>query len=115
MIDQVLTVNEAAVLVRCHRQTITRAIKAEDLPAAKLNRAYRISRGELARWWRGRGGGNLFEAIPSPASRAADLASVLAGSNERARAYALAEADATEDEDSREHWLAVAAELASRS
>ena len=65
--EQVYTVEEAAKLMKCHYATITRAIKAGKLKAAKFGRDYRISRAELERFWSTSGGGQLFtEASTEP-------------------------------------------------
>jgi excisionase family DNA binding protein len=55
------TLNEAADLLSCHRETIRRAIRDGELKAAKLGvRDFRISKRELAAFWNARGGGELF-------------------------------------------------------
>lgn len=52
---------EAAEIVGRSTRTLRRAIDAEDLLAARQSSgAIRISRAELAKWWRLRGGGDLF-------------------------------------------------------
>ena len=56
------TVREAADVLGVHPETVRRAIRSRELPAAKLTRDYRISRAELATWWRDRGGGDLYRA-----------------------------------------------------
>ncbi len=52
---------EAAELVGYSTRTLRRAIDAEELLAARQSSgSIRISRAELAAWWRNRGGGELF-------------------------------------------------------
>jgi excisionase family DNA binding protein len=52
---------EAAELVGRSTRTLRRAIDAEELLAARqASGSIRISRAELAKWWRLRGGGDLF-------------------------------------------------------
>lgn len=53
--------SEAAAMLGLHPQTLRRAIHAGELKALKLHKHYRVSRLELAAWWRERGGGELFE------------------------------------------------------
>ena len=53
---------EAAELVGYSTRTLRRAIDAGELLAARQAAgSIRISRAELAKWWRNRGGGELFE------------------------------------------------------
>lgn len=56
------TLQEAAELLSCHRETLRKAILDGDLKAAKLGRDYRVSRPELAAYWAACGGGELFES-----------------------------------------------------
>ena len=52
---------EAAELVGYSTRTLRRAIDAGELLAARqASGSIRISRTELAAWWRNRGGGELF-------------------------------------------------------
>lgn len=51
---------EAANLLRCHKETLRRAILEGGLQAARLGRGYRISRADLQKFWTERGGGELF-------------------------------------------------------
>ena len=55
------TLQEAAALLSCHKETLRKAILDGDLKAAKLGRDYRVSRPELAAYWRACGGGELFD------------------------------------------------------
>lgn len=55
------TLAEAAELLRCHKETLRRAILDGGLQAARLGRGYRISRADLQRFWTERGGGELFD------------------------------------------------------
>jgi excisionase family DNA binding protein len=54
------TLPEAAKLLSCHRETLRRAIRTGELPAAKLGRDFRISRSDLQAFWTACGGGDLF-------------------------------------------------------
>ncbi len=67
------TLAEAAELLRCHRETLRRAIRDGELRAAKLGRGFRISRFDLEAFWTASGGGDLFgkepEALPPQAER----------------------------------------------
>jgi excisionase family DNA binding protein len=58
--QQVFNVIEAAELLRSHPETIRREIRRGILKAAKVGRDFRISRKELADYWRAKGGGDLF-------------------------------------------------------
>lgn len=55
------TLAEAANLLRCHKETLRRAILDGSLQAARLGRGYRISRADLQKFWTERGGGELFD------------------------------------------------------
>ena len=59
------SLKEAAAIVGMSTQTLRRAIVAGELKAfgggERGGSSYRISRVELANWWRDRGGGELFE------------------------------------------------------
>ena len=64
------SMKEAAELVGYSVRTLRRAIDAGELLAARqASGSIRISRVELAKWWKGRGGGDLF----GPAEVSADL------------------------------------------
>ncbi|MDR2077239.1 MAG: excisionase family DNA-binding protein [Desulfovibrio sp.] len=68
------TLIEAAALLSCHRETLRRAIRDGALRAARLGRAYRISRLDLEAFWTACGGGDLFlreEAVSEPAEEKA--------------------------------------------
>ncbi|MDR2051621.1 MAG: helix-turn-helix domain-containing protein [Deltaproteobacteria bacterium] len=52
---------EAAALLRCHTETLRKAILEGRLPAARIGRSYRISRVEIQKFWRDAGGGELFD------------------------------------------------------
>ena len=54
------TIEEAAELLSCHKDTIRRAIRAGTLKAGRLGKDYRISRPDLEEYYRARGGGSLF-------------------------------------------------------
>ncbi len=56
------SLKEAAELVGYSTRTLRRAIDAGELLAARqVSGSIRISRVELAKWWKGRGGGELFD------------------------------------------------------
>lgn len=63
---QVYTLHEVAELLGVHVETIRRAVRAGELKAATpgvgkgKGSDLRVSRIELARWWRDKGGGELF-------------------------------------------------------
>lgn len=63
-----MSLEDAARAVGYSTKTLRRAISAQKLVAAQASdaphSAYRISRVELARWWRARGGGQLFPDLP---------------------------------------------------
>ena len=64
------SMKEAAELVGYSTRTLRRAIDAGELLAARQSSgSIRISRTELAKWWRERGGGDLF----GPSEPSADL------------------------------------------
>ncbi len=58
---QTFTIEEAAELLSCHAETVRREIRNGRLKAAKVGRDYRISRLQLSEYWRGAGGGELFD------------------------------------------------------
>ena len=66
---QVYTLHQVAELLGVHVETIRRAARAGELKAASpgLGKGkgsdLRVSRIELARWWRARGGGALFADV----------------------------------------------------
>jgi excisionase family DNA binding protein len=61
--QQTYTVSDAAELTGYHPESIRRHIRDDKLKAAQTGKGnYRISRPELARWWREElGGGELFD------------------------------------------------------
>lgn len=73
---QTYTVSEAAELTGYHPESIRRHIRDDKLKAAQTGKGnYRISRPELARWWREElGGGELFEELPEIQGVAIDAA-----------------------------------------
>ena len=61
MNPQTYSMSEAAELTGYSTRTLRRAIDAGDLLACRQSSgSIRISRAELAKWWRLRGGGDLF-------------------------------------------------------
>lgn len=56
------SLNEACELLGLSRSTVSRAIKAGKLKAAKTGKDYRISRADLQTYWRELGGSVLFES-----------------------------------------------------
>lgn len=57
---QVFSLEDAAKLFDCHKETLRRAIRAGKLKAGKIGKDYRISRADLEAYYRERGGGMLF-------------------------------------------------------
>lgn len=58
---------EAAAMLGLNPATLRRAIHKGELAAFTLGKGYRVSRAELAAWWRSKGGGELFaEPAPGP-------------------------------------------------
>lgn len=60
------TLLEAAALLQVHPETLRRAIKADELLAAKIGKEYRISKTDLEAYWIAKGGGALFDDSPRP-------------------------------------------------
>ena len=60
MPKDVFTVAEAAELLRCHEQTVRRAIKNGKLQAARLGKNFAISRPAIEDYFAAAGGGKLF-------------------------------------------------------
>ena len=60
MTQDVFSIDEAAALIRCHPQTLRRAIRAGALKAARIGRNYVIGRPDLAAFYASKGGGQLF-------------------------------------------------------
>jgi excisionase family DNA binding protein len=54
------TMEEAAELFGCHTETIRKAIQCKELKAAKIGRAWSISKIDLEDFYQAKGGGNLF-------------------------------------------------------
>ena len=67
--QQVFTLHEIAELLKVHVETVRRAVRAGELKAAAPGAGrgkgadLRVSRIELARWWRAKGGGDLFKDV----------------------------------------------------
>ena len=67
--QQVYTLQEIAELLKVHVETVRRVIRNGELKAAApgLGKAkgadLRVSRTELARWWKAKGGGELFDTV----------------------------------------------------
>jgi len=53
MVDDVLTIEEAAELLKLHDQTIYRKVRSGEIPAARIGRRWRISRDVIERMLRG--------------------------------------------------------------
>jgi len=66
---QVYNLNEVAELLGVHVETVRRTVRNGELRAAAIGvgkgkgAGFRVSRVELARWWRAKGGGKLFEDV----------------------------------------------------
>lgn len=71
-LKQAMTISEAAEVCGVHAETVRRWVRAGDLQAAKFGREYRISKTELARYWAGQGGGDLFGPTASEDDQGAD-------------------------------------------
>lgn len=67
-----LTTEEIADILSMNVQTVRRWCREGKLPAVKFGKNYRVSRPELARWWRERGGGELFADNDDQAEGGAD-------------------------------------------
>ena len=48
--DEVLTVAEAAVMLKVSRHTVWRALKRKQIPAKKVGRQWRLSRQAILNW-----------------------------------------------------------------
>lgn len=59
-LKNIYTIIEAAELLHCHCNTLRKEIKAGKLKAARVGRDIRISRTELERYFKTKGGGELF-------------------------------------------------------
>ena len=65
------SITEATKILGISRSTVMRALKSGELKAAKFaNRTYRISAVELQRYWKERGGGELW---PSESLKSEDI------------------------------------------
>jgi excisionase family DNA binding protein len=62
------TLVEVAQLLRCHTETVRKAILDGSLQAAKLGRSYRVSHAELLKFWGALGGGDLFDKAEDSSS-----------------------------------------------
>jgi excisionase family DNA binding protein len=66
---QVYNLQEVAELLGVHVETVRRAVRSGELMAAATGAGtgkgagFRVSRVELAKWWRAKGGGELFEDV----------------------------------------------------
>ncbi len=56
-----LSIPTAAALVGMHPHTLRKAIREGKVKAAMVGRVMKISRAELAKYWREIGGGDLFQ------------------------------------------------------
>lgn len=79
------TLAEAADLLRCHKETLRRAILDGSLQAARLGRGYRVSRADLQKFWTERGGGELFDRQEQQRANAAQDAEKQAGETAKAK------------------------------
>jgi len=64
MVQETYTVQQVADLLHVHAETVRRAIRSKELPAARFGDGrgqWVISRVELVQWWARKGGGKLFE------------------------------------------------------
>lgn len=67
--QQIYTLHEVADFLKVHVETVRRAVRAGELKAAAPGAGrgrggdLRVSRIELARWWRAKGGGDLFADV----------------------------------------------------
>lgn len=50
MIVEVLTLDQVAKLLRLHRSTVYRMVKRGEIPAVKIGRVWRFSKGALDTW-----------------------------------------------------------------
>ena len=66
---QAYSLSEVAEITGVSKSTVIREVERGNLLAVKLSeRTRRVSRAELARWWRKNGGGELWEENPLPES-----------------------------------------------
>lgn len=69
MEKQAYSLSEVAEITGVSKSTVIREVERGNLLAVKLSeRTRRVSRAELARWWRKNGGGELWEENPLPES-----------------------------------------------
>jgi excisionase family DNA binding protein len=59
MNEQILTLQEAADLLRTSVKTLREAVRKKKLRAAKLGKEYRITGADLTAYWKASGGGEL--------------------------------------------------------
>jgi excisionase family DNA binding protein len=57
----VYTLSEVALLFSVSRETVRRWIRAGQLSASRAGREYKVSRSDLAAFYRNRGGQELFQ------------------------------------------------------
>lgn len=57
------TVDEITKILKISRNTVIRLIEAGEIRAARIGRAYRISKADLQAYYRASGGGELFESV----------------------------------------------------
>lgn len=62
MEGKLLTMKEAAAILRCHVETLRLEIRKGNLAAGRVGRDYRISLKRLSEYWEKRGGERLVEA-----------------------------------------------------
>ncbi len=58
---QTFSVEEVAEMLQSNVETIRKHIRRGDLKAAKIGKSYAVSRPELEKYFKGKGGGKLFE------------------------------------------------------
>jgi excisionase family DNA binding protein len=63
---QIMTANEVAELLRVHKSTIYRLLKAGKLPSFRMGTDYRFSRQAIDEWRKAQ---EVQSALPSPPSR----------------------------------------------
>ena len=58
--QELYSLKEAATFLRCHPESLRRAIRKKELKAAYIGRQYKISDYDLQEYWKWKGGGQLF-------------------------------------------------------